>query len=596
MKPYNYGPLDSRSNSVRVLALLPSWRRLSRLQCELVHADLDNLEAAPFHFYEALSYTWGDVTGKEEIVLDKKSFWITRSLASALRQLRAYKPKHNSITFIWVDAICINQNDLKERETQVRKMTDIYSRAAQVLVWLRPAVDDSGLAMDIIDYMTNIDTPDDWLAQSLQDPAQTRTWQAVAQLFARTYWRRVWIRQEITSGKKIMVLCGDHKENWRIFVMACEFLYQERILFEQHASRVDGVYSSGFHQAIFIDSLRERLIEQGQLDLCELLFHNKACEATDARDRIFSVLGIVGQRAQDIVPDYSLSKRSVYLQATCEQIKGSKSLNILSACQDYDESRSELPSWVPDFESDWKVNMIRTKEGSEDLYQASGATAATFSFIEELGAVYLRVRGLIWDTIKEVGLQCHPNSDDNFTNTISSWTELAQKTLPSLKEQELQEALWRTVIANQDIFGDRAARTVKVKSGTLSLQQRSYPLEQTIPDLTRGDWVNADHSLFTERFHEFAIDRSMFGTQRGQIGMGHKVQAGDLVCILFGADVPFIVRRCSGGFVVCGEACKWYVRLTGSAWSNLVVDVHGIMDGEVVKEFESGQIQAEELM
>lgn len=78
--------------------------------------DLDDLDAAHFHFYEALSYTWGDVTGKDEIVLDNKSFWITRSLAPALRHLRAYRPKHNIITFIWVDAICINQENLKVRE------------------------------------------------------------------------------------------------------------------------------------------------------------------------------------------------------------------------------------------------------------------------------------------------------------------------------------------------------------------------------------------------------------------------------------------------------------------------------------------------
>jgi hypothetical protein len=83
---------------------------------------------------------------------------VTRSLASALRQLRAYKLQKVS-----------NQQDLDERRVQVGKMQQIYSRAEQVLVWLGPSSEDSVEAMRTIDRMTDLEIPDNWLARSLQD-------------------------------------------------------------------------------------------------------------------------------------------------------------------------------------------------------------------------------------------------------------------------------------------------------------------------------------------------------------------------------------------------------------------------------------------
>ncbi|KAF2461212.1 heterokaryon incompatibility, partial [Lineolata rhizophorae] len=82
--------------------------------------------------YEALSYTWGDALDRHSIACEGKTIRVTANLLSALQHLR--QPDVTRI--LWVDAVCINQGNIAERDAQVRMMGDIYRMAARVLVWL----------------------------------------------------------------------------------------------------------------------------------------------------------------------------------------------------------------------------------------------------------------------------------------------------------------------------------------------------------------------------------------------------------------------------------------------------------------------------
>lgn len=82
--------------------------------------------------FEALSYVWGRSKLLETITCDGKHISITASLASPLRRLRhTTRPRR-----VWVDQVCINQQDLTERGQQVRHMNSVYQKADNVLVWL----------------------------------------------------------------------------------------------------------------------------------------------------------------------------------------------------------------------------------------------------------------------------------------------------------------------------------------------------------------------------------------------------------------------------------------------------------------------------
>ena len=559
MKEYRYEPLDPNINAFRLLAILPSWRRASCLRCELFHADLDDLSSTGCTFYEALSYTWGDAAQKVEIELDEKRFTITKNLALALHKFRAHKPQQDSITVIWVDSICINQDDLGERREQVQKMKQIYERAAQVLVWLGPDAEDSARAMDVIEYMTDADTPDDWMIESMQDPAQLETWQAMARLFARPFWRRVWIRQEIAVAKEIMVMCGSRKEKWPTLVLACEMLYKERDVFAQIVLGVSE-YSSGFHQVLFIETMREDLAEGRPISFQHMLFHNRACESTDPRDRVFAVLGLVGDTTPappGVHPDYLLSKQEVYITAVCAQMAQSKSLDILSGCQ-YSAQETELPSWVPDFETDWKADLFRAREEGENIYTAGGEVPATFNVVYENGKYILTAQDIAWDVVVDVGLECNALT---VHESMTSWKKLVQKTFgpcSSLAPGTVEfNVFWRTLIADQDIFGDRAKFDTVPGPGHRSYQPGSKQIKQSIPDLITDVWyTNEKFSIFSDRFDEVAIHRSLFATSRGHLGIGSGMLPGDVVCILFGANLPILLRRCQDSYVVICEACK----------------------------------------
>jgi hypothetical protein len=82
--------------------------------------------------YEALSYVWGDVRDSIPILVDGHPVSVTKSLESAVRHLR-YPDKPRTL---WVDYICINQEDILERSELVAKLGSIYENADSVLIWL----------------------------------------------------------------------------------------------------------------------------------------------------------------------------------------------------------------------------------------------------------------------------------------------------------------------------------------------------------------------------------------------------------------------------------------------------------------------------
>jgi hypothetical protein len=138
----------------RVMELLPS-RRGPEVSCRII---VDKI-AQPAR-YKALSYAWGrESAACSMLVLPSKSdscgdscdtaeptvIPITKSLHSALVDLRRPSKPFR----IWIDQICINQKDEIEKAAQVRLMEPIYTKAAQVVVWLGPAADDSDAVMDV---------------------------------------------------------------------------------------------------------------------------------------------------------------------------------------------------------------------------------------------------------------------------------------------------------------------------------------------------------------------------------------------------------------------------------------------------------------
>jgi hypothetical protein len=150
MAEYVYTPVDSAKSEIRLLKLPFSVKHcFGRKVPEPVQATLTNYflpsdelrqrqrfwRTVHLPAYDALSYVWGDPSRTHEIWIGGRVLKITASLHAALMQLMDFSPINQ---YVWVDAICINQEDLEERSAQVPLMRQIYHFASNVKISLGP--------------------------------------------------------------------------------------------------------------------------------------------------------------------------------------------------------------------------------------------------------------------------------------------------------------------------------------------------------------------------------------------------------------------------------------------------------------------------
>lgn len=136
---YQYRPLESYT-TIRVLVLQPSEDLYEPLNAQLVHVQSEDLlfgHGSP-EYYEAVSYCWGEPTLSHVLLVNEDSkLDITSNADALLRHLRSSsKPR-----FLWIDAICLNQEDRDEKQIQVQLIGRIYAQAAKVRIWVGTATE-----------------------------------------------------------------------------------------------------------------------------------------------------------------------------------------------------------------------------------------------------------------------------------------------------------------------------------------------------------------------------------------------------------------------------------------------------------------------
>ncbi|KAJ9156609.1 HET-domain-containing protein [Pleurostoma richardsiae] len=570
MSVYQPLPLDAASSQIRMLEILPSRRASSIIRCRLLCVDLAHLNGddVPFEFYEALSYTWGDGSVRVTIKLNGRRTVVTQNLEAALRRLRA----RDFSRYLWVDALCINQEDVNERNSQVMKMCDIYRHAEQVILWLGAEANGSTEAMRLVMQIGEEDVSDSWIRSSMESDVDLDKWEAVAKFFDRPYWRRLWVRQEIALAKDIIVICGDYAAAWDDLLVGASSLEVHSDLFDEIAAGVS-LYVSGYRRAVAIQAMRER-IQEGGADLQDVLFHLRECECIDPRDKVYGGLGMCNEPG--IVVNYALSAAEVFTDTTVAVIKHTRALDILSACRGHgSRNLLGLPTWVPDFESDWTAQKLRHLEGDEQLDSAGGTLPPFYAFNRlQSGRLSLTVRGIaaarVFDACWAYGDSKAPPPSE----VLEQWRITAETTLksavPTLSHGEIRETFWRTIIADEDMNGQRPPDSFLEQTADLVTEDSGHVIPRI--HLETGD------STFRMRFLSASASRAFFATQDKRIGLGPQgTKRGDWVVVLFGAAQPYVLRRERDHFIMIGEAY-----------------VHGIMNGEVTELLELGSVQTED--
>ncbi|KAH7015828.1 heterokaryon incompatibility protein-domain-containing protein [Ilyonectria destructans] len=259
---FPYESFEPGVDALRLLVLLPrSSPKDNEIVCELHNRTFGSKPA-----YEALSYTWGTKPAKKTITINGEPFLVRNNLYNALQHLQLKEPRT-----LWVDAICINQDDMPERNWQVSLMAFIYTRAERVLAWLGPS-------------------PRRMQSEFFED----EHWRAISH---NPYWTRLWIIQELVLAHEVVFYLGRHKFGW-----------------DEVQSTMNPEWRALEGRSDAIKKLRdERYTGTQRLEnLVELL---QKAQCSEKRDKIYGFLGLVYDGSDDaITVDYKMSFSQLYAQ------------------------------------------------------------------------------------------------------------------------------------------------------------------------------------------------------------------------------------------------------------------------------------------
>jgi hypothetical protein len=173
--------------------------------------------------YEALSWCWGSDKSSYGVVITKGTesykMRIRKDLVLALTYLRHMDRKRT----LWIDAICIDQENAVERNQQVQMMSRIYTRAENVCIWLGEQDDQSEVAFKFIEEeITHLKDFD----SISSDKDYSSKWHSLMELMQREWFSRRWVVQELSLAKKADIWCGPDTMPWKEFAVAVELFVE----------------------------------------------------------------------------------------------------------------------------------------------------------------------------------------------------------------------------------------------------------------------------------------------------------------------------------------------------------------------------------
>lgn len=548
---FSYSALNSPVREFRLLELLPG-SSTAPLECRLSHHSLDD----PLIMYEALSYVWGDPKMAYPIQLNGHQFFITESLYIAFMYLRHEIHKRT----IWVDAVCINQKDDGERSQQVRVMADIYEKATQVVVWLGEEADDSNLAMGVLEQLA--EAWNEGKARSFSD----RALRAFEYFFQRQWWQRIWVIQEVAVAKQVEIICGKKSLRWNVLETGLSALHI--------CEAPEGEVFRGFGFGITMVRMRT---EYTNLTLLAILDKVKAHDASDPKDKVYGILALT--KLDWITPDYSMSVSHVYKSLVQTLITETGNLDVLGYANPW---RAEYPSWVPDWseraaQSYNNQSSVISRYG-KSIYSAARDRRVRARFSDDLQI--LTLKGICCGSVETIYLPKLGFEDlEDYqslpqTKIMKLWEaaalEIPAGGCPYADRGGSQEAFWRTLIADADWNGHRAGP--EEYKCFMEWTDRAGASEASEKKATQLRITKESMDRFMRSVYDSLTGRTLFLTSRGHIGLAPRcAEPGDLICVLFGGAAPFVLRKQGSNYILIGECF-----------------CHGLMDGEVIQDFDSG--------
>lgn len=602
---YVYEPL--RTHEFRIIKI--HRNDAGSLSATMIRVDLNSAPG-----YVALSYAWGDLGDTRILRVNGRDVRISVSLYEALQAISQSKA-HSENVMVWADALCIDQSNLEERNQQVRVMTPIYQNAQSVAIWLGPRKRGDECAQVFLKHLLRSKEP---IKVLLDAPEETLF--SVASLFSRPYWSRLWVVQEIYNARNVLVYYGDLIDAWSTFQYAAvvfqsengkrlldellplnsgreslsntspDHLSSSQILMYQGPGSFGGIL--GFKAEDDVKD-RDRPAHEVFQRLLEVMRLSRVKKATEFRDRVFAILGVLPERIRDMIKvDYSASLRDIYTDVFDLVAGTTGSLDIICESIHFPLYRGvvDLPSWLPDWSHTPMVSSLAAKYPG--AFHAHAGTWAEYSF-EDHRRNRICIEAMFVGTVHTHGIALNTGCRANdYIRAFESWRlELMNHFRPASADTE-DESAWEgqeeermAWIAKEEEF----CRTISLgKAGKAdcypifaALIQSRFPYQPLDAELRRhadrrGSLTRADRQLLQDNFAENMMGRCFCVTNKGDLGLGSGFMChGDLVVVALGCRTPIILRpqgRTEDGIPVH--------RFVGDIY------LHGYMDGEAFQDDE----------
>ena len=431
-----YQRLSADKKEIRLLRILPGQDD-SQIECQLIQeVALAQPDHIAYHALSYSAGNLKDIVQVKIESIDFnvfRSVWEVMQQMRSFNNEHGAGDHAKEWPPIWIDQICINQSDLTEKASQVLFMQTIYASASNVLLWLGKVevgdqaerafgfisalaqlaqthhflgmrgnsapegrenttqhellVDASATHDDgYVDERSYRDSADVFITKlKSHDEDVLQGLEAIRKLWAKSWWKRCWVMQEAIVAEDIAIIWGNHLLKWTELVVGdklLRFVKQQLVsLMVDKDSEETRVSARSLFASIpestctLVLEFKQNWAEkQTNLRFTDVLQVSRQQGCTDARDRVYAFLGLVGPTKYGIIPSYERknSVANVFVEVASAIIKHGPDLDIIAYANEVGRDDTlHLPSWVPDLQTETgRFSLCGWEEGRPE-YDAS---------------------------------------------------------------------------------------------------------------------------------------------------------------------------------------------------------------------------------
>ncbi|KAJ3493563.1 hypothetical protein NLG97_g4653 [Lecanicillium saksenae] len=517
----------------------------------------------------ALSYAWDRGGTKRFFYCDGSSFLVQDTVHAAINSIGLNFA--SSRLLLWIDGICINQDDAAEKAEQVAMMGKIYSQAEKVVIWLGPAMNGSDLAIahlpGLLKWAASLRSSFRVPGQPLQLPEDVPV-EAVAafgHLYTRAWFNRAWTVQEVFLAKTKTFLCGGRLVEWQDFAtitydLAFSFLALDLVL----PGLAKGIIDRPVRNMLLMVRTKESLdLPVSGFSLLVLVDFCRSRDITEPVDRVWAFLGLAQpwlQKYMRPLVSYAEVERRDYCHTYTNfgkaMFTSSSNPSLLSFASSVDRP-SSLPSWCPNFHSQRDCGRLEANGwGFTAGMPVSQPEKHRQTIRFRQGSDILSLSGFRFDKVDQV---VSPGRADVAQDGQSANQNPSARRARAAWERRCLE-LAKKLFPGKDRSADDDGETLPLGHVRVLTADQLFAYHEDIEQMMSAYEAYCGY-LECDRISEILLPedrarlcmflhtasmlfgRVYFSTSDGRLGLGPPgLRAGDNLVIIYGAMTPFALR------------------------------------------------------